>query len=149
MAFFEEVDQLRVVERNIQRLVAIEKSEANKMAKIFKESIDRLERSLILAEQGSFTQASVNLALEQAELILTGLESRVNGNIRESSELVTEQSMEDLGREINKFSKKTFMNFINNSSYITTIEVFTVLVKAMWRVCPAWITYSRVPRLCL
>jgi hypothetical protein len=123
MSFTDKVDSLKVVERNINRIVSLEKSEAMKLGRVFKEATQRLEQQLILAEQGSFTQASLTLALQQSEVILSATEERARREVLESSDLVSEQSIEDLGKEIRVFSKR----FEGINRQIPVDEIITAL----------------------
>ena len=106
MSFFTEADDLRVVERNIQRLQGIEERKSKDMVKVFMLGRERIKQSLLSATTGTFTEASLILSLNQVDAILNQIKVVTKKENVEGSDIATEQSITDLGREINRFSKE-------------------------------------------
>jgi len=106
MSFFTDVDGLRVIERNIQRLQGTEERKSKDMVKAFIVARQRIKQSLLSTTSGSFTEAQMILSLSQVDEILARLKAASKGQNIEGSQIMIEQSITDLGREINKFSRE-------------------------------------------
>lgn len=97
---------MRVIERNIQRLQGIEERQSKDMMKVFIEARLRIKESLLSSREGSFTEARLTTSLAQVDAIIKEAKIKTSFKNRDSSETVREQSIDDLAREVNKFSKK-------------------------------------------
>lgn len=106
MPFNDDIDQLKIVERNINRLVAVEKDQAVKILKVFQEGRRRMRQQLTSSAPDSFTQARVQTTLQEAELMARSLNEASKRRSSESFKMVQEQGVEDLGKEISKFSTR-------------------------------------------
>lgn len=106
MSFYSEVDQLKVVERNIQRLNAMEKDQAMRLLKVFQEGRKRMRQQLSNSVPDTFTEARVQTTLQEAELMVNALNEASKARSRESFKMVQEQGVEDLGKEISRFSQR-------------------------------------------
>lgn len=106
MSFFETVDSLRVIERNIQRLQGIEEKKSKDMMKVFMMARERIRISLLQTTEGTFSEAQLKLSMQQVDIILDTLKRRSKVENIEGYEISSEQSINDLGREISRFSKE-------------------------------------------
>lgn len=106
MSFFSIADDMRMIERNIQRLQGIEERQSKDMLKVFMTGRERIKASLLRSAAGSFTEAQLILSMNQVDAIISQIKLNTKRKNIDSSEIVQEQSVNDLGREISKFSKK-------------------------------------------
>lgn len=97
---------MRIIERNIQRLQGIEERQSKEMMKIFIDARIRIKEALLSSREGSFTEARLNISLAQVDTIIQETKIKTSLRSRDSSDIAREQSIIDLSREINLFSKK-------------------------------------------
>lgn len=106
MAFFEEVDQLGIIERHIRRVTGLEMEQARNMMREYTAARKSLTQQLLAADSGSFTEAKLANTLAQVETALTALNARLEDEIAFGSDTMVEQSAEDAAKEVSRFEKE-------------------------------------------
>lgn len=106
MPFFEDVDSIRIVQRNIERLQAVEESRAKKMVRLMIQARESIRTRLTEVREDSYTEAQLEIALAQVDQILSEFRVKANALAYADSEIIIEQSVDDLAREVSKFSKE-------------------------------------------
>ena len=84
MAFFEEVEGSRIVERHIRRLSNIEVVEARRVLKQYVRARKQIRERLSGVIQGTFTEAQLNVALAQIEAGIRELDQRLATELPDS-----------------------------------------------------------------
>ena len=106
MSFFTIADNMRIIERNIQRLQGIEERQSKDVLKVFINGRERLKQSLLNTSQGTFTESQIRITMAQVDLIISEMKRTTLSKNADSTSIVKEQSINDLSREISKFSKE-------------------------------------------
>ena len=97
---------MRIIERNIQRLQGIEERQSKDVLKVFINGRERLKQSLLNTSQGTFTESQIRITMAQVDLIISEMKRTTLSKNADSTSIVKEQSINDLSREISKFSKE-------------------------------------------
>lgn len=103
--FFEEIDSLRILERNSNKIEALELREARRLARLYRKAREDIKLRLLSSSSNTFTEARLNTTLEQIDKMLVSLNTKIKQDAQLSFEDITEQGFEDSAREINKFEK--------------------------------------------
>lgn len=106
MGFYSEVDDLKLIERNIEKLVSLEMTQSERMLRVFQESRRRLRANLMAVQGDTFTEAVMELTLNQVEASIRAMNIASKQQAGESTSQIKEMSIEDLGKEIRRFSKE-------------------------------------------
>ncbi len=106
MAFFEEVDELGLVERHIRRVTGIEMEQARNLLRVYTVARQRLQVQLATAGSGTFTEAQMGTVLAQLEGAINRLNFELGNETFLGLQLMEEQSVDDSTREIERFEKK-------------------------------------------
>jgi hypothetical protein len=105
MPFFQDIDQISILERHVSRLEGLEMSQARKVLKQYKAARESLKAQMLMAPDNSFTEAKLKSALIQIEVGIKELQHRINPELVSGFEYLTEQGVEDSVREVNAFEK--------------------------------------------
>ncbi len=106
MGFFTDVDQDTLVERHIRRLTGLEMEQGRRLLKVYVRARNRIKIRLAGTIKGTFTEAQLKGVLVQVDSAIKSLNKEVNGELLIGVQMSTEQSIEDLIKEVNKFEKK-------------------------------------------
>lgn len=105
MPFFQDIDGLKVLERNSARVEGIELSQARKLIRIYRQAQKELSNQLLQTPDNTFTEARLESTLRQIDIFLQALIQRVEPQLSFGFETLQEQGIEDSAREINRFEK--------------------------------------------
>lgn len=106
MSFFNNVDDIRLIEKNIQRLQGLEENQAKKMLKVFIEARKRIKAQLNEVTEGTFTEAQLSISMAQIDTIISSLESTILSQSALGFDITRDQSVDDIVKEIRVFSKE-------------------------------------------
>lgn len=106
MSFFNDIDGMRILERNASRIEGIEMSQARRMLKLYKQARSELTFRLLTTPDNTFTEARLRSAMAQVEDMILILEKRAKDESRFGADMVREQGSEDSAREMNELEKK-------------------------------------------
>lgn len=106
MAFFEDIDGIKIIERNVTRLEGVELSEARRLVKMFRQAKEEIKSRLLATPDNTFTEARLRTMLSQIDQGLQVLSVRVNNEAELGFETMTEQGAEDSAKEINAFERQ-------------------------------------------
>lgn len=106
MGFFEDIDNVAILERNADRLEGIQMNQARKLLKEYKKAKEEI-RLQLLANSGDnvFTEAKLNNTLAQIEMMVAQLKAKIAGNLRDGYDYLSNQGVEDSVREVDAFDK--------------------------------------------
>jgi len=105
MTFFSEVDSLGIAESHIMQLQKLEETHANKLLRIYKQVRQDLRDRLSIVSGETFTAQQLRGTLVQVEAAIEAMNRGLLSGIEESSEDVSNKAIDDLQREIAKFSR--------------------------------------------
>jgi len=103
MPFFEDIDDLKILERNAARIEGLEMRQASRLIKLYKEAREALKSQLLSTGDNTFTEAKLKVALIQIEQTIGQLSRKLRGELGFGQETATEQGAEDAAREMNAF----------------------------------------------
>lgn len=106
MSFFEDIDQIRILERNAEKLMALEERQARKLIATYKRGRELIRQRLSTVVVGTFSEAQLRQALLQTESIIRELDAKLSKQIRFGFEIAEESGIEDMAREVNAFEKE-------------------------------------------
>jgi hypothetical protein len=106
MSFFNDIDGMRILERNASRIEGIEMSQARRMLKLYKQARSELTFRLLTTPDNTFTEARLRSAMAQVEDMILILEKRAKEESRFGTDMVRDQGSEDSAREMNELEKK-------------------------------------------
>ena len=131
MSFFTKVDQDTLIERHIRRLTGLEMEQARRLLKIYVRTRNRLKTQLTGTIKGTFTEARLKGVLVQVESTIRALNKEVNGELLIGVQMSTEQSIEDLIKEVNRFEKKFagITTKLPDDAIITALEPKNFLIN--------------------
>lgn len=106
MSFFEEVDNISILERHSDRLEGVEMSQARKMLKEYKRARQELKLQLLAnSYDNSYTEGKMKNALAQIEAAIVQLRQKIGYQINEGYEFLTAQGVEDSVTEMDAFDR--------------------------------------------
>jgi len=106
MPFFQDSTVTELIQANIERLDKLEADQQEKLVRIFRDVRTRLQDRLLTIPAGTFTQQQVRVTLVQIESAISALKRDLTDGMIEPSEVLSEQGVQDMIKEVNKFSKK-------------------------------------------
>jgi len=106
VGFFDTLAVTKLIEGNINRVVQLEESEAKKLLVVYKDVRRELVDRLSLATDGSFTEQQLRVTLVQVTAAMQALTTRLKQQFHKSVNGLAVQSVTDLTKEIQKFSKE-------------------------------------------
>lgn len=105
-AFFEDPTVEDMIEGNIQRVESLEEKQQRKLLRVFRNVRQQLQDRLLTIPEGTFTEQQLNVTLVQVTSAIEAIKKKLKGEMVNSSEILAVRGVEDLVREIEKFSKK-------------------------------------------
>lgn len=105
-SFLESSNVQDVAESHVERVVGLEKDEAEKILKVYKKVRSDLRDRLDLIPGGTFTAQKMQSTLVQVELAIQAIQNKLKQEMSSSADLMSEQALNDLISEIKKFEKK-------------------------------------------
>jgi len=105
MPFFKDIDQDRLIEKHIRRLTGLEVEQARRLLKVYIRARARIRERLAFVPKGTFTEAQLTIVLVQIEAVIRELSAETNTELLLGVEMSTEQAVEDLISEVNRFQK--------------------------------------------
>lgn len=106
MPFIDQVDDLGIIEQTIKKIIKLEEDEARKLLRRFKEVRQDLRDRLDILPFDRFTAQQVRGVLLQVELAIQEMNRRLKEDIQIGTEAIAISGVDDLIREINRFSKE-------------------------------------------
>lgn len=103
--FFEDIDGIRALEVNSNRIESLELGQIRKLLKMYKIARKDLKDKLLFTPDNTFTEAKLKTMLEQINRTIVQLETRIKPELAFSFESIHEQGVEDSAKEINSFEK--------------------------------------------
>lgn len=105
-AFFEDPLVEDVVEGTIQRVESLEEKQQKRLLRVFRNVRRQLQDRLLTIPEGTFTEQQLNVTLVQVTAAIEAIKRKLKGEMVDSSEILATRGVEDLVREIERFSKK-------------------------------------------
>lgn len=105
-AFFEDPTVEDLIERNIQQVESLEEKQQRRLLRIFRNVRQQLQDRLLTIPEGTFTEQQLNVTLVQVTAAIEAIKRKLKGEMVDSSEILAVRGIEDMVREIEKFSKK-------------------------------------------
>jgi hypothetical protein len=106
MGFFEDIDNISILERHSDRLEGVEMSQARKMLKEYKRARQELKLQLLAnSYDNSYTEGKMKNALAQIEQAIVQLRSKIGWQIQEGFDFLSSQGIEDSVTEMDAFDK--------------------------------------------
>lgn len=105
-AFFEDPLVEDVVEGTIQRVESLEEKQQRRLLRIFRNVRQQLQDRLLTIPEGTFTEQQLNVTLVQITAAIEAIKRKLKGEMVDSAEILSVRGVEDLVREIERFSKK-------------------------------------------
>ena len=105
MPFFEDIDGMKVLERNSMRIEGLEIRQTKKLIKIFNIGLKDLRERIIDAPSNTFTQARMKTTIIQIEEALNVLKRSTRSQLQLSFDLFSDDGIENAAQEINALEK--------------------------------------------
>jgi hypothetical protein len=105
-AFFEDPLVEDVIESNIQRVESLEEKQQRRLLRVFRNVRQQLQDRLLTIPEGTFTEQQLNVTLVQITAAIEAIKRKLKGEMVDSAEILSTRGIEDMIREIEKFSKK-------------------------------------------
>lgn len=105
-AFFQDPTVEDLIQGNIERVESLEEKQQRKLLKVFRNVRQKLQDRLLAIPEGTFTQHQLNVTLVQVTTAIETIKHRLKGEMTDSADVLSVRGIEDLSREITKFSKK-------------------------------------------
>ncbi len=106
MGFFKDVDETKLIERHIRRIVGLENVEARLLMNHYKDARKRIMSDLLASRADSFTEEKLNILLAQIDNGIRFLNIQLKNQTRDGFDFAYEQGVEDSTSEVNLFNKK-------------------------------------------
>ena len=106
MSFFEDIDQFKILERNSEKINALEDRQARKLITIYRRGRELIKQRLAIVTSGTFSEAQLKQALLQTEGVIRELDSQLNKQLTFSFEIAEESGIEDMAKEVNLFERE-------------------------------------------
>jgi len=104
--FFTDPTVTELIEGNIAQVEALEEKQARKLLKSFRAVRQQLQDRLLTIPEGTFTEQQMNVTMIQVDAAIQAINKRLKGDMATSSGILSKRGIEDLAREITRFSKK-------------------------------------------
>lgn len=105
-AFFEDPTVEDLIESNIARVESLEEKQQRRLLRVFRDVRQKLQDRLLTIREGTFTEQQLNVTLVQVTTAIEAIKRKLKGEMTDSAEILSVRGVEDLIREIEKFSKK-------------------------------------------
>jgi YesN/AraC family two-component response regulator len=106
MGFFEDVDNISILERHADRLEGVEMSQARKMLKEYKKAREQIKLQLLANSfNNEYSEAKMKNALAQIEASISLLRKKIGFQIQEGFDFLSSQGIEDSVTEMDAFDK--------------------------------------------
>lgn len=119
--FFEEVDDLGIVERHIKAATGLEENQSKKLIKTYSEIRRELRDRLDRTKSNTFTAQQLRGTLAQIDGAITAMTETLKGNIGDGAEKAALLGVDDLMKELSKFQTKF-------KSAVVPIDINTALI---------------------
>jgi len=104
--FFADPTVEDLIEDNIARVESLEEKQQRKLLRVFRNVRQKLQDRLLTIPDGTFTEQQLNVTLIQVTAAIEAIKRKLKGEMTTSAEVLSIRGIEDLAREITKFSKK-------------------------------------------
>ena len=118
MSFFDDIDKIRILERDAKKIEGLELREARKLLHIYKQAGNAITARLLQSPDNSYTEAKLQRGLSQITVIADQLQARINALLDGSFSDIYDEGLEDSVRETNEFEKH-----FNRSIGIVSLDV--------------------------
>lgn len=106
MGFFEDIDNVNILERHSDRLEGVEMSQARKMLKEYKKARQELKLQLLANSfNNEYSEGKMKNALAQIEAAIAQLRQKIGYQINEGFDFLSSQGIEDSITEMDAFDK--------------------------------------------
>lgn len=106
MPFFEDVDNMGLIERHIRRVTGLEMEQARNLLRVYTKARKQLLDQLHSVPNDTFTEAQMTVVLRQVEAAIEAMKGQLSGETRLGAELMAEQSAEDAIKEVERFERE-------------------------------------------
>lgn len=106
MSFIENVQFNGIAERHIRRVTGLEMEQSRRITKLYTEARRAIRERLLSVRHGSFTEAQLKMTLAQIETGLIAMNGSIQTELVFGSDMLSEQSSEDLVKEVGTFNKE-------------------------------------------
>lgn len=104
--FFNDPTVETIVQRNIERVSALEEVQQRKLLRVFRRVRQDLNDRLLTIPEGTFTEQQLNVTLVQVQAAIQAIKSDLKNGMVESSAILASRGVRDLIVEVQRFSKK-------------------------------------------
>ena len=104
--FFEDPTVQDLIENNIVQVESLETKQQKKLLRVFRDVRQKLQDRLLTIPEGTFSEQQLNVTLIQVTAAIEAIKKKLKGEMVSSSEIMAIRGIEDLGREISRFSRK-------------------------------------------
>jgi hypothetical protein len=104
--FFDDPTVTDLIENNIQQVEAIEERQARRLLKSFRNVRQQLQDRLLTIPEGTFTEQQMHVTMIQIDAAIQAINKRLKGEMANASDILATRGINDLAREITRFSKK-------------------------------------------
>lgn len=119
MDFFDEIDSVKVLERNANKIEGMELNSARKLLKQYKKASEALKLELLSTPDNSFTEAKLKNTLFQVERTIRELEVNNKPHLKTFFDDMSDFGVEDSAKEVNALEKH--FNGISNAIDVDSI----------------------------
>ena len=119
MDFFDEIDSVKILERNANKIEGMELNSARKLLKQYKKASEALKLELLSTPDNSFTEAKLKNTLFQVERTIRELEVNNKPHIKTFFDDMSDFGVEDSAKEVNALEKH--FNGISNAIDVDSI----------------------------
>jgi hypothetical protein len=123
MSFLDDVDNSQLAEKHIRKIIGLEMEQGRNLAKEYEQARKFIKNRIFKAEPGSFTEAQSKILLLQIDQALKILKEKSDKEAFLGVQIASEQSINDLAKEISFFSKEF--------TGIETVIPIDVVLKSM------------------
>lgn len=104
--FFSDPTVEDLVQGNIERVESLEEKQQKKLLKVFRNVRQKLQDRLLTIPEGTFSEHQLNITLIQVTTAIEAIKAKLKGEMIDSADVLSKRGIEDLAKEITKFSKK-------------------------------------------
>lgn len=119
MDFFDEIDSVKILERNAGKIEGMELNSARKLLKQYKKAGEALKLELLNSPDNSFTEAKLKNTLFQVERTIRELEVNSKPHLKTFFDDMSDFGVEDSAKEVNALEKH--FNGISNAIDIDSV----------------------------
>lgn len=104
--FFQDPTVTEVIQHNIKVVDSLEDTEQRKLLRVFRKVRRDLQDRLLTIPEGTFTEQQMRVTLVQVEAAIRAINQDLKTGMVDASRILASRGVEDLIKEINKFSRK-------------------------------------------